>query len=180
LTYLYLYQPPAKSILTYLSLYLGRYRILLLYLYTCPRILLPSTLLDTVVRKYSISLYLASYIVYRQDISCSCSLYTLYLQYNTVFYLLVVGPSFCLILLVTVLVYRHCLYIDIIPCYNTLSTEESYTILYKQQYCKRLTDLIILSIGVENIYKEYKRNSSLLPEEVLTFLFILFFKYSII
>jgi hypothetical protein len=56
--------------------------------------------------------------VYRQQISCSCSLSALYLQHNTAFYLLVVGPSLCLILLVTVLVYRRCLYIDIIPCYS--------------------------------------------------------------
>jgi hypothetical protein len=62
---------------------------------------------------------LASHVVYRQYISCSCSLSALHLQHNTVFYLLVVGPSLYLILLVTVLAYRHCLYIDLIPCYTS-------------------------------------------------------------
>jgi hypothetical protein len=74
---------------------------------------------------------LASHVVYRQYISCESSLSTLHLQHNTAFYLLVVGPSFCLILLVTVLAHRHCLCVDFIPCYTT-SLWHAWESLYKR------------------------------------------------
>ena len=115
---------------------------------------------------------LASHVVYRQYISCSRSLSALHLQHNTVFYLLVVGPSLCLILLVTVLAHRRCLCVDLTPCYTKFLYLDHQKLIFSM--------LIITKLAFCKTSKYQRAVESLVKVEIIRKLYLFCMQFTTI